>query len=56
MAFKRNDKVRVREVNRVATMLWNKTGKVKNVGSNDWVTVDINGAKYSFKQDELRRA
>jgi len=54
--FKRNDRVRVKEVSRVATMLWNKTGKVTNVGSDNWVTVDLDGVKYSFKQNELRRA
>ncbi len=56
MAFKRNDRVRVREVSRVATMLWNKTGKITSISADNWVSVEIDGVKYSFKQDELRRA
>ncbi len=53
--FKRNDKVRVRKVSRVPTLLWDKTGKVTNI-RQDWASVDIDGVTYSFKQDELKKA
>ena len=52
--MRKGDKVKVRQVQRVASMLWDKKGTVNNV-RQDWISVDIEGNLYSFKENELRK-